>query len=393
MIIKQFIKGIKAYGLNILIKPDGQFIVDSILIRKNRKGLRIISKEAFSGFDSINKKISKSVPLYISLDGKGIIHKLSDDSCDEFTINSILPNAEENDFVIQEVHGHDKKLISVARKDKIIEILNIFKDQGFSVLKIFLGPFSIFDFPELTGANNDFSISNYRFNLIEGKVIGFERINFENEYNVVLDGTDVESKYIVPFSNAINHFGSGTSVVSNNNDLLKPADFNFNRLASIVGWFFLLFLFAGLLLNYLLFKNFNSNNQLLATQINKNKEVLIELEKTKLQLKSKEDFLSRNINNNSLYVYYLDRISKDIPLSITLNRFCISPPVKPQSGSEIKDFQRKIIVLSGNTTTSKSLDSWFKSIKKYTWIDEIAIKNYSDNNGLAKFDIEIKISE
>src|SRR3546814_20230528 len=64
--------------------------------------------------------IGRDVPVAISINGKGIIHRmLPEDGVDENGLKTVLPNAKAEDFYVQQTEWEGAKWLSVARRDEV----------------------------------------------------------------------------------------------------------------------------------------------------------------------------------------------------------------------------------------------------------------------------------
>ena len=394
----KIIQGSRACGISIWITEDDLLIINSIFVERKGNEISFSNPSSFTSLDDLKSNIPKNIPIYLSVDGKGIIHKTFEKDLQMPLIEYIFPNTTSRDFILQEtLLTENKRIISVVREEKLSELLLKINEKGFFILKILIGPYSIINL--LQDASNDtiIHLPFYDINIKAGQFIGYERIKSEfPSFTLKLDTGEINSRFIVPFSNSLFHFKESDNISIDCPWLQSQHEnYKFKRLFQLSGWGILIFLFISLLINYLLFDNYRNKNKLLSSQIGTNKEILIRIEKLTTQIKEKEEFYQSNLTfNNHIYSYYFDRIAKDIPLNITLSRFCISPVVISQKGEESLSFQKDKIIISGHTTTSSYLDSWIKSLRSLSWINEISIKNYADNGiELASFDLEISLSE
>jgi hypothetical protein len=390
--------GSKASGVNILITDNDQMQIVYVIVE--RKGNRLTCSNFSNSLtpEELKNKLSTNIPVYLSIDGKGILHKISESKLGVSAIDSIFPDAKSSDFLVQEtLLDGNRRIISAIRQSKADEILKIITAMGYNVLKVTLGPFSVINISDSFPDETSIELPYYNIFLKQGKICGFEKIgDLRRAFSIDIDSQVLQSEFIVPFTSCLFHFRGNESISVEYDPIhLQKENFKFRKLFQLAGWGLLLFFFCTLLVNYFLFENLREQNAKISANINANKEVLTRIAKLKNQLKVKEGLLTKNLSfNNFGFAYYFDRIAQSVPNSITLSRFCISPAMISQVDRESIKFQRQRILISGYAFSSKNLDSWIKSVRTLSWINDIAIKSFTDNNiDVAKFDLEISINE
>ena len=144
-----------------------------------------------------------------------------------------------------------------------------------------------------------------------------------------------------------------------------------------------------------MFDRYSNKNLQLISEIDKNIETLNLIDNIEVKLKTNETIYNDKLSlKNSLISYYIDKIAKEVPLSVTLNRLCIFPESKTSSNDKTVIFQKDIIIVNGKTQSSTQLELWIKTIEKFDWIKRVSISGYSDNTlGPANFDLEILLTE
>jgi hypothetical protein len=394
----EIIKGSKAVGVNIWIKPDDELEINAIVIGKIRNKLSVVDKKTFTLLEEMTKSVSGKLPLYLSIDGKGVLHKIIDFKPDGQLIDFLLPNANSNDFVIQDIIvGEKRKIISIVRKDKLEEILNKINGLGFDVLKLFLGPFSLSSIVHLLQENSTIPLPYYNLILKNNSLEGFEKnLDSSPDFRIEIESEPLNSNFIVPFSNCIHHFAENNSISIDYIEINNQIDnFRFRRLFQLCGWGILVFLLVSLLINFTLFDYYRQKNQLLVSQIGDKKEILNKIEGLKRLVKTKENFFKNNsFQNNPLFAYYSDRLAKEVPSGITLGNLNFFPLQKQSTSKDELNFLYGKILVSGYTHNSNYLDLWIKTLKSLSWIQKIDIKSYSDNGTEpAKFVLEIDLKE
>lgn len=392
------LKGSKAIGLSIWIKTEDEYEINSIVVSKAGNKLSVINKRSALSIDEILNSSNRNLPIYLSIDGKGVLHKITESDPDKSVIELLLPNADSKDFVTQEISTNDnKKLISIVRKDRLDEILNLINRAGFLVLKVFLGPGSVCGLAKILENDSTIKIPYYILYLKNQTIEGFEKnCDPSPEFSINIESEILDSRFIVPFSNSIHHYIENDETENDCSVINEQAEnFRYRRLFQMSGWTIIVLLFGSLLINISFFEHYRQKNQILTVQVKNNKELFSKIETLNRQIKSKEDFFLNNSNRSTpLLAYYSDRLAKDVPSGIHFTRLSLFPLQKQITSNAGLNFLSRQIIITGYTRSSNYLDSWIKSLKKFNWIKEISIKNFIDNStDQAGFELEISLKQ
>jgi hypothetical protein len=393
------IKGSKSAGLDIWITPDDKLEINVVVISSLRNKINILYKKSISSIEELPSVLSANLPIYLSIDGKGILHKIVDSQNNGPLLDALLPNANKNDFIIQHTVLEEKReLISLIRNEKLEEILLKINEYGFNILKIYLGPFSLVGILQFSEVESMLLVPYYKVLIKNNSIDGFERNSDSTpDFSIDIESENLSSAFIVPFSNSLQHFIENSTILIDYPKIIEQkGNYQFRRLFQITILLFALFLFVSLFINFLLFEHCQQKNNLLVSQIGTNREIFNKIEREKSLISSREEFLKTNkIRNRSYLAYFSDRFAKEVPVGITLGRLNIFPLQKQVASKEIPiSFQNGRILIIGSTYNSSCLNLWITDLKKYSWINEISIKNYTDNgSGPASFELDIDLKE
>ena len=125
------LKGSTSAGIQLTLHPDNK-IDASIVVLKKSKNL-VDLKDTFTGIDTyegIFEHLKPGMPLYLSLNGRGILHKKLQSGNGSDSINQLLPNASPDDFYMQAYKiDENERIVSVIRKDTLNTILDHIQKQ------------------------------------------------------------------------------------------------------------------------------------------------------------------------------------------------------------------------------------------------------------------------
>lgn len=391
-----FAKGHRAAGVRIFYDQEAAPAIDYVVLSKIKNNIRVETTGSCKDFKELIMTLPDSIPLYVSLDGKGIVHKVTDSASEGDELNKVLPNANKNDFIIQKIPiGSKKDFISVMRKEKLEEILNELTALNQFVFDTSLGPVSSFGIIQQKANQEEFHLPHYQIILKEGEIQDIRKTSdATGNVDFTIEQYTLSINYLIPFTSCIAHFRKSDAQVLDFHQINEQRrNFIYKRLFRLSGWVVLLFLFGSLIANILIYQNLRTKNQSLSEQIENGRELLKIIEQKQNLVKTREELISNtSFPRDPLFAYYSDRIAKEVPPEITLNKLELAPQEKSSINKDLFQFINNRILIRGVTVNSESLDSWIKSLKTYDWISEVTITNYFDsNNEVPRFDIEITL--
>jgi hypothetical protein len=389
-------------GVQLNYISDDVLQIECTLLRKKNNVVEIEKQETFNSIEDLFSSINNSTAMFLSVDGKGILHKkvevdkTQDIDTDEL-FNQAFPSLNANDFYIQENKiGQELIYLSLVRKLKIDKLLQELNDRKYFIQGLTLGPFDIRNILELLEHSNDFIwTNNYKVihsnseindlikvdNIPENIYYQFGEENFSNE-SLVSFATAF--KYFIEYSD---YKSDLLSIIDN-----QKEEFLYKRIFKLSGWSILIVVFAILMGNYLFFDHYFSKNNDLITRYGQNKNLIIKLENLREEFKTKESFFNDNsILQTSKLSFYSDRIGLLLPHSLSLNKIDIQPLAKKIQYDEAIEFLKDVIYITGNSDNSQNFNLWIKKLKKEPWITRINIINYSQENVRKSGEFEIEI--
>jgi len=383
--------------MSVWIRQDDGLEINIIVLRVGKQ-ITILKTKSVTSIEAIKSVIPDNLPVYLSIDGKGILHKILDPkTCGSSIINEFLPNADKNIFNIQSVAlDENSKIFSIIRNEKLEEIILDIKNSGFNIINVYLGPFSITSIAQFSEKESEIFVPYYRVKFKGNSIEGFDKnTNSVPEFKIDIGSQSLYSLFIVPFSNALGHFIESAAI---NSDYVKISEhkenYRFRRLFKIISIGYILLIFLSLLVNFSLFDYYRQKNNFIASRIGSNQEVFNKIGELKKLILTKEEFLKyNNVLTKPLFAYYSDRIAKDIPLGITINRLIIYPLQKSITRDTPFQFNFGKIQILGSVANSNYLDTWINKLKINSWIKAVSIKNYVDpGDDHAKFELEIVLN-
>ncbi|NJK98849.1 MAG: type II and III secretion system protein [Bacteroidales bacterium] len=368
----RFVKNSSVYGMYCHIGNDGENTFALVYV-ENKKGL--LSFECiytpFNHLDEIKVAIKKDVPIYLIVDGKGVLLKKIIPDPDKAIIKQIIPSAQDHEFISDHISTRDKSIIAaLARTDLLTDIVIQCKEAGLNVIHVSLGPIKACKVPgyykELRQTINfgNYSITYDSENDAVNDIIKTDQ---NQPFEILkIDYQQVKSFYMPALGAGMEFF------IEENHD----CDFNLvntNRkefLSSIlvkklgIGMGILVFLI--LMINTLFYFHYTDQLNQLEGKISGDKNILVVLDSLKKEVKWKEKFMKETgILKNSRFSFYADRIAKTVPISISLEKLDINPIIgKVRSNKEVLVEPNKVRI-EGYTKSSVSLNDWVKSMENW----------------------------
>lgn len=401
---KDFLKSSRVVGLHLTFLGADEVFVSCVTLEKSRGKINMVKQEQFHGDPGkLSQLVSIPLPICLSVEGKGIMHKKIQRIASKPVIQSAIPSAKEEDFYVeQQDTRNDTSFISFARKEVVDDILQLLISQKLTIISLTISPFITGDihlfFPEI---ESSFSVGNYELSIDKqsGEIIDFNKHNdsdnLQHLYN--LGGTELNRHQILPFYHALMYYTNSERTVYPSITEQKK-EYTSKKLLSFVGIVSLGILFITLLGNFYFFSNYSAKKQELETQISGNKDMLSKLKQLKEDLAWREKYIGQTRQNRKKWFSYLaDQIGASLPEDITLEKLEINPvstKIRMQKEIEIKT---GTIHLEGRAKGNLPINDWVLVLKKMPWVYHVEVEKFSQwedtNMGTFAMDVQIELTE
>jgi len=392
----KIIKGTKVLGIDYFINSDGQIDLNCVLLSQ-KKG-KVLIENLFDEITSIDQlkdnEDIKSLPVILSIDGKGVLFRISEQVKNQKLIHHILPNAKEEDFYLQNVPAYDNKIIiSAIRKEVLNTILDKLSQIGMQVYNLHVGPLAANNLHGIISESSFFT-KKYEIGFESGLIKNIAKLS-ETKSNYLQIGDDeIYSENILAYSTALGFYlpDSDSELIETVEESKK--EYLYKRGFVKAGWFSLAFFFTLLMINFFFFNSYNSKLNQLTFSFNQNKELLKKLETLKSEYLIKEQyFVNSGFLDASRLSYYADRIAYSMPKNITLSEMEINPLNTKIKEEKTIGFSMNTIHITGSVSQSIILNNWLKKLKKLEWIENVDIIEYNQEIASipAIFELEIEL--
>ena len=393
----------KATGIEIIILDDDKLIIntDTASTRNNTiiKGKEINGLKELAG---LTEEIDPAIPLSVVINGKGVLIKKIDIPIKNGLVQSVLPNANPNDFYFEHFSGQHHEIISIVRKETADRIIAELKKLGFKVISVSLGFSAINNILPFLKTNSQKHIESDSLLLEIGnnnEIIDFRNKDQINNIKYQAGEYLVANQYIRPAN--ILSFSAATALLADDlktsgsmNKQVLSADrreYRYFKFFRTAGWALLIIILSALLINFLAYnKYFNKNksiaeSRLFSTQQDQKFKLL------EKEVRQKEKFLEQSgWTGTSRTSFYADRIAGLLPGDVLLTSMQIYP-ARNNSVSETGNnlFKKDTIIVNGVCDDPVELSRFMNGLKVLPDFKEVSIKNYMVRNESGTFTMEI----
>ncbi|SHL98110.1 Tfp pilus assembly protein PilN [Mucilaginibacter sp. OK098] len=381
----------EATGISITIGKDGNYIVNVCAVSIQNDQLSFQKK--LLDITDINE-LKKLLPVksYVSLNlyGKGILQKQIEktEEINQHNFSQILPNANIEDFYVQNFISGNKSFVSVVRKAEADKWISQLKELGFIALMLGLGPFPVQNVTaQLNVYGNDVIFDGHiihRNEESEWISVKYHE-NTTSEFPLKIESESISEKLLIAYASAFQLVlsakidGVQAEVPGLNEELKKVLE---EKKLKVYGFLTLAIFFILLLVNFFLFSGLNSSNAKLTEQVSRTAQSSSGIQQINDQVQQKDSLLKTlgwegNINKASL----IDQIASLLPEEITWKEAAVDPV--DMSASRIQKsivFYTRKIRITGNSEKIIPVNEWIARIKTKAWVKNVQLDSYTFNS-------------
>jgi Tfp pilus assembly protein PilN len=389
--LQQYYRINEATGISITIGKDGDYIVNVCAVSIQNNQLSFDKK--LTGIAALNElKKSLAAKSYVSLNlfGKGILQKQIEkaEEINQHNFSQILPNANIEDFYVQNFISGNKSFVSVIRKVEADKWISQLKELGFIPLMLGLGPFPVQNvITQLNVYGNDIIFDGHiihRNEQSEWISVKYHE-NTASEFPLKIESENISEKLLVAYASAFQLVlsakidGIQAEVPGLNEELKKVLE---EKKLKVYGFLTLSIFFILLLVNFFLFSGLNSSNAKLTEQVSRTSQNSNDVQHVNVQVQQKDSLLKilgweGNINKASL----IDQVASMLPQEITWREAAVDPV--DVSSSRIQKtivFYTRKIRITGNSEKIIPVNEWIARIKTKAWVKNVQLDSYTFNS-------------
>jgi hypothetical protein len=390
-------------GIECFIDSNGKKSFKVVLLQQKKKIVNILSKsDDIEDLKKLFSIVNGNIPISLVVSGKGIIYKkiaFEKSISWQAILDKSLPNADVNDFYIQTAETTETEVcyISIIRKNVIDDIIQKFIENNRLVTSIFFGPFSLDGMNILLGEEDKIlEMDNYNVSIQQGKITNIKiqtGLDKRSISNLKLGFESIEMYFLLAYSSGLKYYFGESKVRSNILFLDRNIlEFKSKKKYLILIKSFAACFFVALMVNYIFYRNYVSEKNLLDEELKQNSEVIYSVNMLRDALSEKQKLLKNaGIFSSNKFSYYIDQISYDVPDEIKFNEIILNPIDKINDTEGEFIFLKNIILVRG-ICDGEDLNSWISLLRKKKWIKGIEILNYERNklSGSGEFEVRMK---
>jgi len=373
------LKGKKSAGVELHLEDGDAMTSHVAILKQSGSNIRLIeSASQLRSYQSISEIIPKSLPVCLSIGGKGMIYKKATINPNISLLQHLLPNAREDDFYVFHYPADNQKhFLAAIRKELLEKIISEFNNREFNIVYVELGPFALNQIMGSLEKNKDLKLNNY---IISGESSIHDVQTTKEDHTGLtyqLGDETIKSSLLIALATGINFYTENLANIGFDPSIQGYKEYLYGRLFKSAGLGFLALLFILLLVNFIFFDHLNKRYNQLTFQLSQKSELITTLNNLKGELENKEQYIvDRGFLEPSRLSYYCDRIARRVPVSIELNRMRINPITGKLKTGEDVEMQKGVITIQGLSSDNIVLNSWIGSLKQMPWIQSIRLENY-----------------
>ncbi len=394
------IRGSRYIGVSALMNGVITEFCGCEIIKKKNEFEVYKSFQCNQGVKDIKNHVSGEFPLVLNIEGKGVIHKVVENINlnDKDIGKSLFPGVVLEEFFIQ-IHQNKNGTgyISICRKELIMNLIEEFKQYGFLVIALKLGPFSIESFlPDIDFDNNELPLFGIMATIRDGMVDCISKNTKMLNCDVKFQEEIVNSDTLTSYCTVLDYFVNKNSGFIKSGILRQLTKENVYRKRFLSLLYLVpLLIFLGLLINFILYSHYNKDLEKTEKSYSLNSSVLGMLKKMEGELSDKENFIKGNeITGTKADIRYFDLLAKSLPDGIILNKMEINPlQTKIKESQQVKLMENKIII-EGDVIEESVLRDWIGELNEEMWTKQVKIRKFvHEEHSALQFELLITIKE
>lgn len=309
----------EAYVLTISYHTPRECVYE-LLKYKKKKTIEFEPVERLDSLQTLNEKIIE-LPVIVVVQGKKVLSKYLEGK----NLKDVFPNIDLKDFQV-ELTESKASLIRNSDLDEILETLS-FKD---CITALF------FD-GEIKDSKVE--LDNYLSQLKAGKKQELEFVRVQNQSE------------------------------------------KFKHLTKKVGVFAMAIFLFLLLMNVMIFDQFNKQKRVLSSSIMQNNSVLEQLNTLQSDLDLKQEFFNNTSWMHSTnFSFYVSEIGRTVIKDLTLDELSVNPVSDDSKRKGKLRFKEGEILVKGHCTKSATLNKWKKKVKDLDWVKSVDVRSFERDN-------------
>lgn len=386
--LNQYLHINTAAGVAITLHGDGSLAVNACQVTARHDQLDIVQK--VTGIASI-AELSKHLPqqslISLNITGKGILYKQVEKitKLTQHNFSRLLPNADLQDFYVQNLVSGERSFISIIRKAEADNIIRQLQQAGFIPVLLSIGPFPVIHvLPQLNVYDPEIIFDGHVLTLDEQSHL----ISYKNDpsakapFPLKIESEKIDEQLVLAYASAFQ------LVLSQRLDPVQAQVETLEQAYTAVlskkklqayGALVLVITFIILLVNFILFSWLNDDNTRMSYQVSRSVKSTEDVKGVQDAIKTKEQELQvlgwdGGINK----AYLLDQMAACLPSEITWKQVDVSPlDINQSRVQKLLVFKDRQITLTGLSARILPVNEWMARIKAQKWVKDVQLENYT----------------
>ena len=383
----------QAAGISIHISTNGSLSISVSSVSVENNQLEITKKiPAVPAFGELKNTLPAKSFVGINLSGKGILLKRIEktEELNASNFNLILPNANPDDFYIQNFISGGHSFISVIRKADADKWIEAATNLGFIPLMLSLGPFPVQNIISQLNVYGSEIIFNGHI-ILRDDDNNWTDFRYDESarslFALKVDLEGINEQAVMSYAAAFQLvLASKLDPIKADVPILettfsqKIAD---NRL-KVQGFLVLTIFFTLLLVNYAFLSWLNSANTQLAGQVNITAKNTSGIDELKKEIKQNDSIVQvlgwdGGINKSAL----IDQVASMLPSELTWREVALNPiDIASSRIQKSLIFFQKQIRITGSSEKIIPVNEWIARVKTKPWVKNIQLDSYTFNSEL-----------
>lgn len=373
---------------------------DVCVLKKEKDRAKIlVQADQLTTLQALQEVVEEGQPVVLGLQVKGMLHRVLEyqPETTAAALAAVFPSADVADFYVQQLPLERGALVTVVRRDRVETLVVPLLEAGLWVVQVFVGPFGVQEIlPLLPHWVERLSIGDQTL-LVQNQQITALTKDASTDVQIFQLGEDrVPETQVLALSMA---FIALTQSSLEGIPLAKVQErytnFYYKKLfhyttIGLLGCFFI-----ALLGNYLLFEQYNIQQQNLALEVDQQRHLLTQRDALAIQYRDKKALLGDQLNlGASKTSYYADQLAASLPSTLQLTKLTLFPVLEEndayQTEESLPRYDQAVILVEGRCQASVFYNNWKRGVEELDWVASIHNLHYqNDQEGRGVFRLKI----
>jgi Tfp pilus assembly protein PilN len=389
----------KVIGVELVMMADQFYSCRICLVSKNKNSISILNTQLITGnLGAVVEAIPKSYPVALSLSGKGIIHKniqVADGLDENQLFQNAFPTIEKPAFYVQQFNESQHAAVSIMRKQAVDELLDKLKRTGLKIYMLGFGGLVLHHvLSQLNIYDTSIQVDHHCFALdSERQFLSYTYGDaVKNQFPVKVAQETIDEGQLVAYAAAFQLLlHAQVNMVTANVDSVNDGFANHlvNEKLKRRGLVFLFAILGLLLCSFLLFTNYNAENERLAAKVGAQAANTDQVDLMKTNIAANEALLKKlNWNTGYNYGFILNEIGGSTPKQLQLQELVMNAYQTEQE----KIDRIPSIKISGTTDNLTAVNNWIFVLKEKAWVKSVRLLKYQEDQDAEHYQFNLMIS-